>query len=89
MRNPDEGIEDGNITATLPFTGYEPGDLPILGQLEYRIFYHGTPNNYERILKKPIVIIDGFDPFDKRKIQEIDYPNDGETHPDAIETLMS
>ncbi len=89
MRNPDEGIEDGNITATLPFTGYEPGDLPILGQLEYRIFYHGTPNNYERILKKPIVIIDGFDPFDRRKIQEIDYPNDGETHPDAVETLMS
>ncbi|WP_288954739.1 hypothetical protein [uncultured Polaribacter sp.] len=85
----NDGIEDGSITATIPFTGYEPGDLPILGQLEYRIFYHGTPNNYERTLKKPIVIIDGFDPFDTRKIQESDYPNDGEDHPDAIETLMT
>ncbi|MDC9723189.1 MAG: hypothetical protein PSN34_10550 [Urechidicola sp.] len=88
-RNPDDGIENGTITATIPFTGYEAGDVPIYGQLEYRIFYHGTPNNYERILKKPIVIIDGFDPFDERKIQESDYPNDGEEHPDAIETLMS
>ena len=85
----NEGIEDGGITATIPFTGYEPGDLPILGQLEYRIFYHGTPGNYEKTLRKPIVIIDGFDPFDTRKIQESDYPNDREDYPDAIETLMT
>ncbi len=91
MRNPDEGIEDGNITATLPFTGYEPGDLPILGQLEYRIFYHGTPNNYERILKKPIVIIDGFDPFDRRKIQDSDNldPDLSEEEHISIEDLMT
>ncbi|WP_439131894.1 esterase/lipase family protein [Polaribacter sp.] len=85
----NDGIEEGGIKATIPFTGYEPDDVPILGQLEYRIFYHGTPGNYEKVLKKPIVIIDGFDPFDTRKIQESDYPNDGEEYPDAIETLMS
>jgi hypothetical protein len=85
----NDGIEDGGVTATIPFTGYEQGDTPILGQLEYRIFYHGTAGNYERVLKKPIVIIDGFDPFDTRKIQESDYPNDGEDYPVAIETLMS
>lgn len=85
----DDGIENGEIAATIPFTGYEPGDTPILSKVQYRIFYHGTEGNYERILKKPIVIIDGFDPGDVRKIQESDYPNDGKDYPDAIETLMS
>ena len=37
-----------------------------LGQLEYRIFY-GVQNT-NNILKKPFIIVDGFDPGDKRKI---------------------
>lgn len=84
-----EGTEDGIMIATIPFTGYETGDTPILGQLEYRIFFHGTSGNYAQNILKPIIIIDGFDPFDKRQIEESDYPNDGEEHPKAIETLMT
>lgn len=37
-----------------------------LGQLEYRIFY--GDQNTNKILKKPFIIVDGFDPGDKRKI---------------------
>ncbi len=85
----NNGIENRNVTATIPFTGYEPNDVPVLGKIDCRIFYRGLSGNYEQTLEKPIVIIDGFDPFDKRKIQESDYPDDGEEHPDAIETLMS
>ena len=89
-RNPDDGIKDSIITATIPFTGYEPEDTPIYGQLEYRIFYHGTVGNYERILKKPIVIIDGFDPGDKRKIQDADNmdPDLSDEEHVSIENLM-
>tara|TARA_B110000967_G_scaffold117177_1_gene119902 strand:+ start:1409 stop:4477 length:3069 start_codon:yes stop_codon:yes gene_type:complete len=55
-----------NQIATTAFQG-------ALGEVEYRIFYHtknndGSINTNERILKKPIVIIDGFDPGDGRKI---------------------
>ena len=37
-----------------------------LGQLEYRIFY--GDQNTNNTLKKPFIIVDGFDPGDKRKI---------------------
>ena len=40
------------------------------GQLEYRIFY-GDQNTIN-ILKKPFIILDGFDPGDKRKIVTMD-----------------
>lgn len=72
--NMDDGTDDGVHHATVAFQGYEPDDNTpaIKGQLEYRIFYHGTAENYERTLLKPIVIIDGFDPQDKRKIQDSD-----------------
>ncbi|SHN64795.1 Putative serine esterase [Flavobacterium fryxellicola] len=37
-----------------------------VGKLEYRIFY--GDQNTSNILKKPFIIVDGFDPGDKRKI---------------------
>ncbi|PHR73648.1 MAG: hypothetical protein COA67_02665 [Lutibacter sp.] len=91
FRNPDDGIENDTIIATEAFTGYEQGDVAIKGQLEYRIFYHGTVGNYERILKKPIVIIDGFDPGDKRKIQDVDNmdPDLSDEEHVSIEDLMT
>ncbi|AFR35823.1 T9SS type A sorting domain-containing protein [Riemerella anatipestifer] len=66
------------------------------GQLEYRIFYGNTNNNQK--LKKPFIIVDGFDPGDKRRITADDCKNDEkclELNPDfnpnkyqSIESLM-
>ncbi len=39
---------------------------PIFGEIEARVFY----KNDQRKLSKPILIIDGFDPSDSRKIQD-------------------
>ena len=67
LRSPPTLVENPpNQIATTAFQG-------ALGEVEYRIFYHtknndGSINTNERILKKPIVIIDGFDPGDGRKI---------------------
>jgi hypothetical protein len=58
-------IQDYNITATDPWLGYK-------GYLEYRIFYHTNNGNNQATLLKPIVIIDGFDPGDTRKIEDSD-----------------
>lgn len=49
----------------------------INGQIEARVFYHsflsdGITQNTQKKLLKPIIIIDGFDPDDKRKIQDCD-----------------
>ena len=66
LRSPPTLVENPpNQIATTAFQG-------ALGEVEYRIFYHtknndGSINTNERILKKPIVIIDGFDPGDGRK----------------------
>lgn len=65
------------ICANIPFQGYDE-TYPILGKLEYRVFYHTGGSN----LQKPIIFIDGFDPEDKRKIidADIDYDIDPEAH---------
>ncbi|WP_034259639.1 T9SS type A sorting domain-containing protein [Altibacter lentus] len=82
---PNPQIENGTIDAELPFQGYDEA-TPRLGRLDYRIFY-STPNP---VLMKPIIIIDGFDPGDKRKIQDTD-PHPGTTNEDhvSIEEMMS
>ncbi len=65
LQNDPSLVETDSIIATETFQG-------IKGEIEYRIFYRtkkedGSEND-ETTLKKPIVIIDGFDPGDKRKI---------------------
>ncbi len=55
----------------------------IYGKLDYRIFYY----NNNKILYKPIIIIDGFDPGDKRKIQDSDSDLPPDKH-DSIEEFM-
>lgn len=55
------------IRATQPFRGYdEPSDCngDCYGEGEYQVFYASS----DRKLKKPIIILDGFDPGDLRKI---------------------
>tara|TARA_B100000795_G_C22798541_1_gene440622 strand:- start:56 stop:3163 length:3108 start_codon:yes stop_codon:yes gene_type:complete len=68
-----------------PFTGYELGDSPIKGKLEYRIFFRSNASTAS--LNKPIIIIDGFDPGDKRKIQDIDSNEDPDKHR-SIDEMM-
>ena len=66
LRSPPTLVENPpNQIATTAFQG-------ALGEVEYRIFYHTKNNdgstNTQKQLLKPIVIIDGFDPGDERKI---------------------
>lgn len=76
---------EGKIASedVMPFSGYgtyynpntlkgSPDQLgPLSAKLEYRVFF--SNGNYGKKLRKPIVIVDGFDPGDKRKIQRRDY----------------
>ncbi|MBC7650412.1 MAG: hypothetical protein H7101_01540 [Deinococcales bacterium] len=68
----DPLIEDGNLTSTIGYQGYTENES-VNGQLQYRIFYHTNNGNTQPILQKPIIISDGFDPGDTRKIQAKDY----------------
>jgi hypothetical protein len=47
---------------------------PIFGEIEARVFYKDN----QRKLSKPILIIDGFDPGDARKIQDCDCQDDAD-----------
>jgi hypothetical protein len=86
VQSNDATIENFVITAEESFTGYEPGDVPLLGHLEYRVYYHTTTNDPNKIVK-PIVIIDGFDPGDKRKFTDADSNLPAEVH-NSIEEFM-
>ena len=62
------------IESTIPFQGY--GETTATNSFaDYHIYYHtinlnGT-DNCQRILKKPIIIMDGFDPQDNNKYYNI------------------
>ena len=85
---PDPLVDDFTLTSTIPFQGYEETS-PIFGELEYRVFYHTNNSNSLKTLLKPIVIIDGFDPLDGRKIQDSDpHPDTSDTEHNSIEEIM-
>ena len=64
-------IGDSGIVNTIPFKGYNE-TYARSGTLEYRIYYNLQNNNGTRESKitKPIIVLDGFDPGDIRKIYE-------------------
>ena len=68
--------KDFVVTADIPFTGYMQNDPTILAQINYRAFY--AFSHTDKKIRKPIIIIDGFDPGDKRKIEDCDCENDPE-----------
>ncbi|GEM55422.1 hypothetical protein B0A58_00525 [Flavobacterium branchiophilum NBRC 15030 = ATCC 35035] len=73
----DKGIfpsSTAEIAATEAFAGYNTGDLSFKGQIEYTVFY-AYANTSKKMLK-PIIIVDGFDPGDKRKVQDCDCESD-------------
>jgi len=61
----------------------------INGEIEYRIWYANTGNTGTdlSIIQKPIIIVDGFDPLDKRKIIDEDSNKPAGDHT-SIEELM-
>ncbi len=86
----DPLIEDGSISPVNnphSFQGYNETS-PITGQLNYRIFYHTNNGNNQATLLKPIIISDGFDPDDIRKIQSSDYIEYREGIDRSIEDMM-
>lgn len=71
-----ENLKDkGLFTSTIPFQGYNENS-GVFGKVEYTIFYHNNNGNTLKKLIKPIIIIDGFDPKDKRKVLDCDCEND-------------
>lgn len=65
-----------NIPADIDFTGYNVGDPKIKSKINYRVYY--SNGNTQKLIKKPIIIVDGFDPGDKRKIEDCDCEQDAE-----------
>ena len=65
--------DKGIFTSTIPFKGYSESS-PVFGKTEYTIFY--GYNNTAKQMIKPIIIVDGFDPKDKRKVQDCDCEQD-------------
>lgn len=65
--------QDFQLQADIPFAGYVAGDPTIKAKIDYRVFYGNT--NTDKKIRKPIIIIDGFDPGDKRKIEDCDCEN--------------
>ena len=63
-------IETDNSTS---FQGYDES-YAFKGKIEYTVFYGN--NNTARKMLKPVIIVDGFDPKDKRKVQDCDCEND-------------
>jgi hypothetical protein len=63
-------LETDNSTS---FQGYDE-TYAFKGQIEYTVFY--SYSNNARQMLKPIIIVDGFDPSDKRKVQDCDCEND-------------
>ncbi len=62
--------EDWPITAEEAFSSYDNSQR-FKAQIQTRIFYHKFPVAAKTLLK-PIIVIDGFDPGDKRKFEDCD-----------------
>ncbi len=60
-----------NIESSLSFQGYDESSTS-KGRGEYKIFY-ATNGNCDGVLRKPIVVVDGFDPGDNRSIDQLYY----------------
>ncbi len=77
LQNPCyEPLKDLNVfTSTIPYQGAEESS-PLYGKIECHTFYRTINNNIQKKIIKPIIIIDGFDPGDTRKVKDCDCAND-------------
>lgn len=67
-RSNTSDLEDIYADSDLYFQGYDENKA-YQGKNEYRIYYN---DSITKVLDKPIIIVDGFDPPDTRKIEESD-----------------
>ncbi|MBR9844859.1 MAG: T9SS type A sorting domain-containing protein [Algicola sp.] len=74
----DPRARDEFVIAEEPFKGYKTDDPRILPEIDYRIFYADESFHSDLNVYKPVIIIDGFDPGDRRKIQDCDCEEDPE-----------
>ncbi|WP_084205813.1 T9SS type A sorting domain-containing protein [Psychroserpens mesophilus] len=74
----DPRAKDEFVIADESFKGYEINDPRIFPRIDYRIFYADESFHSDLNVYKPVIIIDGFDPGDKRKIQDCDCEDDPE-----------
>lgn len=74
----DPRIKDEFVIAEESFKGYETNDPRIFPRIDYRVFYADESFHSDLNVYKPVIIIDGFDPGDKRKIQDCDCEDDPE-----------
>ncbi len=61
------------LTSTIPFQGYAEADASN-SHADVHFYYHTispTSSNCERVLRKPIIIVDGFDPQNTREYWKI------------------
>lgn len=61
------------LTSTIPFQGYAETDATN-SHADVHFYYHTispTSSNCERVLRKPIIIVDGFDPQDTRSFDSL------------------
>lgn len=81
----DPRAKDEFVIAEESFQGYETDDPRIYPKIDYRIFYADASFHTDLKVYKPVIIIDGFDPGDKRKIQDCDCEED----PDCAASSLS
>ncbi|MEP6597198.1 MAG: T9SS type A sorting domain-containing protein [Ginsengibacter sp.] len=60
--------KNGYVNATIPFTDYENNTFKGQGNIRY---YFATNHPCNGKVKKPIIILDGFDPGDTRSIKQL------------------
>lgn len=70
-----ENFKIDYVQATDTFQGLNES-VGLKGQIEPRVFYHTNNGNTQKTLLKPIIILDGFDPSDGRKIDDCDCERD-------------
>ena len=65
------GIDRNSPENTIPFQSYDSTDS-IKGVLEYRTYYNQVTNTCQsKKINKPVIILDGFDPGDTRKLNQL------------------
>jgi Secretion system C-terminal sorting domain len=70
-----ENFKIDYVQATDAYQGLNES-VALKGQIEPRVFYHTNNGNTQKTLLKPIIIVDGFDPGDGRRIDDCDCVRD-------------
>ena len=86
MCNGEPLADDFSIISDTAFQGYDES-YAFKGKFDYRIFYR--TGAIDRKIRKPIIIIDGFDPEDKRKIFACEMKDYKAGETPSIEDMMT